>query len=213
MEAFCLSIQNPVTAHLRCDRSVKTFAKLIQLSVINMSAKQRRRFGWPNCSCQVVYIQKKRSHHQWVRKRLQASSFVKTALQTKRECIWRWCQSSHSVRGFHKVNPLSHVPAGRSAAVRAHVEGELRPHSDGSRGRPSAHWAGAEAGGPAPHEVRPVLLEGLQEAQRTSLWTADIVSVTHSDFYSPVSSLFSSDASNLKKQSMSKWTIYNSLLS
>lgn len=74
--------------------------------------------------------------------------------------------------------PVSCVSVGGSTAVRPHVEGELWPHPDSSRGWSSAHWAGAETGGPASHALRPLLLERLQEAQRASLWTADIVSIT-----------------------------------
>lgn len=58
-------------------------------------------------------------------------------------------------------------PAGRSATLWAHVEGELRPHPDGPRSRPGPHRAGPEAGGPAPNEIELFILEGLQEAERT----------------------------------------------
>lgn len=77
------------------------------------------------------------------------------------------------------VSVVSFLPVagGRRAAVRAHVEGQLRSHPDGSRGRPGAHRAGVETGGPAPHALRPVVLEGLQEAARAPLWSADLVSV------------------------------------
>lgn len=69
------------------------------------------------------------------------------------------------------------VPGGRRAALRAHVEGQLRSHPDGARGRPGAHRAGVETGGPAPHALRPLILEGLQGAARTPLWPADLVSL------------------------------------
>lgn len=82
-------------------------------------------------------------------------------------------------------SPLPCVSGGRRAAVRAHVEGQLRPHPDSPCGWSSAHRAGTEAGGPAPHALWPLLLERLQEAQRTSLWTADIVSVALSDLFVP----------------------------
>lgn len=72
------------------------------------------------------------------------------------------------------LSPVS--PAGRSATVWARVEGELRSDPDGARGRSGVDRAGPEAGGPAPHALGPFLLEGLQNTQRTSLRTADIVS-------------------------------------
>lgn len=80
--------------------------------------------------------------------------------------------------GLNPSRPLSVpcVPGGRSEAVRAHVEGELRSNPDSARGWSGADRAGPQEGGPAPHALRPLLLEGLQETPRTSLWTADIVS-------------------------------------
>lgn len=84
--------------------------------------------------------------------------------------------------GVSQVQSLSVVPGGRSAALRAYVEGQLRSHPDSSCGRSGAHRAGSEAGRPAPHALWPLVLEGLQEAQRTSLWTADRVSYTFSSW-------------------------------
>lgn len=71
---------------------------------------------------------------------------------------------------------VSRIPGGRSEALRAHVEGELWSNPDGACGRSGVNRAGPEAGGSAPHAFGPLLLEGLQKTQRTSLWTADIVS-------------------------------------
>lgn len=72
------------------------------------------------------------------------------------------------------------VPGGRRAALRAHVEGQLWSHPDGSRGGPGTHRAGVETGGPAPNALRPLLLEGLQGAARAQLWSADLVSLFES---------------------------------
>lgn len=87
------------------------------------------------------------------------------------------CWSSWSLQGSVKLWLfLSRVIVGRREPLRSHVEGQLRPHPDCSRGRSSADRAGTEAGGPTPHALRPLVLEGLQETQGTSLWTLDIVS-------------------------------------
>lgn len=87
------------------------------------------------------------------------------------------CWSSWSLQGSVKLWLfLSRVTVGRREPLRSHVEGQLRPHPDCSRGRSSADRAGTEAGGPTPHALRPLVLEGLQETQGTSLWTLDIVS-------------------------------------
>lgn len=69
-------------------------------------------------------------------------------------------QTGHCSEGPVSVSPLP-VPGGRRTAVRARVEGQLRSHPDGARGWPGAHRAGVETGGPAPHALRPVVLEGL----------------------------------------------------
>lgn len=45
------------------------------------------------------------------------------------------------------------LPAGRSEALRAHVEGELWSNPDGARGRSGLDRAGPEAGGSAPHAL------------------------------------------------------------
>lgn len=71
---------------------------------------------------------------------------------------------------------VSRIPAGRPEAVRANMEGEIRSNPDGARGRSGVDRAGPEAGGSVPHALQYLLLEGLQKTQRTSLWTADIVS-------------------------------------
>lgn len=155
------------------------------------------RLGWPNWS-----------NHYWIRKKKEKRKACKHLRFFKLMESASKGDANHLIacRGFTRSTlslslSLPLLSAGRSKAIWVHVEGELRSHLDSSRGRSSAHWAGTEAGGPAPHALWPLLLEGLQGSKRTSLWAPDIVSITHSWYSSSLSSLFSLGASNRKKKS------------
>ncbi len=63
--------------------------------------------------------------------------------------------------------------AGGQEEVRAHVEGQLWAHPNGPCGRARADRAGAETGGPAPHALGPLVLEGLPQAPRRRIRTPD----------------------------------------